>query len=199
MTPILYTFRRCPYAIRARMALAYANIEVESCEVDLKNKPDGLLMVSSKATVPVLVFDNGRVLDESLDIMEWALEQADPRNWSCLERKSVWKALIYEYDTSFKSILDNYKYPQKSEKKNREFYRNEAKLYLEKLNSLLKQNHYLITDHITIADIAIFPFIRQFYLVDIEWFNANDYTFLQRWLDYFLTSTLFARVMTKNR
>ncbi|OEH45913.1 hypothetical protein lpari_03101 [Legionella parisiensis] len=115
--PILYTFRRCPYAIRARMALTYSKIQVEQCEVGLKNKPQEMLLASPKGTVPVLILENGLVIDESIDIMVWALTQFDPDNWLSIGEKEKWHELIRLNDLKFKPILDNYKYPQKSEKK----------------------------------------------------------------------------------
>ena len=197
MPPILYTFRRCPYAIRARMALAYAGIETEQREVDLKNKPLGLTAVSPKATVPVLILDNGRVIDESLDIMSWALEQSDLDGWLRLELKTECDELIRLNDKRFKPILDNYKYPNRSEQKEASYHRDNSLFYLEKLNSLLMKNRYLLAEHMTFADVAIFPFIRQFSLVDPEWFEQSDYQFLKIWLSTFLVSELFLLIMKK--
>lgn len=199
MTLVLYTFRRCPYAIRARMALAYAKISVEQQEVDLKNKPPGLIMASAKGTVPTLILENGQVLDESMEIIKWALEQSDPDRWSRPELKTACEELINYNDTRFKPILDNYKYSQNSEKKDPAYYRDEARVYLERLNSLLMQHHYLVADEITVADIAIFPFIRQFYCVDKYWFEGSDYKLLHTWLENFLNSALFLQVMKKNK
>ena len=189
MARILYTFRRCPYAIRARMALSYANVSVEECEVDLKNKPPELFLASPKGTVPVLILETGQVLEQSLDIMRWALSQSD------LEMQR--DALIDVNDSNFKLVLDNYKYPQRSEKNDPVYYREKARAHLERLNSLLNAHRYLLADHITFADVAIFPFIRQFYFVDKQWFEASEYKSLQAWLDTFLNSTLFVHVMTK--
>lgn len=193
MSPILYTFRRCPYAIRARMALAYAGILTDQREVDLKNKPPELVIASPKATVPVLILDDGRIIDESIDIMRWALEQSDPDGW----QKPDCGELIYLNDTSFKLILDNYKYPERSENKDPIYYRDQAKIYLNHLNSLLKQNQYLIADEISLADVALFPFIRQFYSIDKEWFKQSGYKKLNSWLNAFLNSELFLQVMKK--
>lgn len=193
MLPILYTFRRCPYAIRARMALAYAGILTDQREVNLKNKPLELIKASPKATVPVLILDNGRVIDQSIDIMRWALEQSDPDGWvrpDCEE-------LVYLNDMRFKPILDNYKYPQNSDKKEPIYYRDKAKIYLNQLNSLLMLNRYLLADHITLADVAIFPFIRQFFIVDQLWFKQSGYNYLNIWLDALLNSELFLLVMKK--
>lgn len=195
--PILYTFRRCPYAIRARMALAYSKIKVEQREVELKNKPQEMLHVSPKGTVPVLILENGRVIDESVDIMIWALTQSDPDGWLSIEQQDKCYELIHLNDVKFKPILDNYKYPQKSEKKDPFYYREEAQEYLYELNSLLMQNHFLLANHINMADIALFPFIRQFYMVDPNWFAQGDYKYLHAWLQFFLDSELFFTVMKK--
>lgn len=195
--PILYTFRRCPYAIRARMALEYAKINVHQYEVDLKNKPQAMINASSKATVPVLVFEDGSVIDESMDIMLWALTQSDPDGWCNQKHNSQYHDLIQANDVQFKPILDNYKYPQKSEKKDPNYYRDEATAYLHQLNALLTKNTYLLSEHISLADVAIFPFIRQFYMVDQQWFEHSEYKHLNAWLSSFLNSELFLSVMKK--
>ncbi|HRD68593.1 MAG TPA: glutathione S-transferase [Legionella sp.] len=194
---ILYTFRRCPYAIRARMALLYAQILVDECEVDLKNKPQKLLEISPKGTVPVLALADGRVLDQSLDIMKWALAQEDPAGWLVAELETQIDDLIILNDTRFKPLLDNYKYPQRSEKNDPVYYREQAQGFLNQLNSLLAENKFLLSDHISCADVAIFPFVRQFYLVDMTWFENSEYNYLKKWLGFFLNSPLFLQVMNK--
>jgi glutathione S-transferase len=179
------------------MALSYAKIDYEQHEVDLKNKPLDLLKASPKGTVPVLILENGRVLDESVDIIKWALKQSDPEGWLTRESEPKGDELIHLNDSQFKPILDNYKYPQNSEKKDPDYYRDEAKSYLDQLNLVLTKQKFLLADHISFADIAIFPFIRQFYMVDKGWFAESDYKFLQAWLNYFLNSALFIAVMQK--
>lgn len=196
--PILYTFRRCPYAIRARIALAYAKINVQQREVDLKNKPLELINASEKATVPVLLLEDGSVIDESIDIMIWALTQSDPDGWLRAELKYQCEELIHSNDIKFKPLLDNYKYPQNSVQKDPHYYREQAKVYLNQLNALLRKNRFLLSDHISIADIAVFPFIRQFYMVDQQWFEHSEYKQLQMWLYFFLNSDLFLTIMKKN-
>lgn len=195
--PLLYTFRRCPYAIRARMALVYSKIKIDQQEVDLKNKPREMLDASAKGTVPVLIVDEGLVIDESLDIMLWALNQSDPDGWLNPELKNETGQLIQINDANFKLVLDNYKYPQKSKEKDPLYYRDKAEMYLEQLDSLLKNKHYLLSDHVSFVDIAIFPFIRQFCMVDKVWFAQSKYQHLQVWLDSFLNSDLFLTVMRK--
>lgn len=181
------------------MALSYAGICLEQREVDLKNKPQDLLTVSPKGTVPVLILENGQVLQESLDIIKWALKQSDPQGWLSPELEPKGDALIFLFDKSFKPILDQYKYPQNSEKKDPAYYRDKATPYLEQLNRLLTQYSYLLSDDISFVDVALFPFIRQFYLVDTQWFEQSNYKFLQAWLDGFLNSELFHRVMIKSK
>lgn len=195
--PILYTFRRCPYAIRARMALAYAEIGTQQIEVNLKNKPEDMLKASAKGTVPVLILENGTVIDESLDIMNWALSQSDPDSWIDSALKRNGDALIFANDFLFKPVLDGYKYSQHQDEALFNTYREKAKLYLNQLNDLLTKNHYLLGDRIQLADIAIFPFIRQFYKVDVEWFEASDYKKVYLWLHSFLDSNLFIKIMQK--
>jgi glutathione S-transferase len=180
------------------MALAYSKIKVEQREVDLKNKPPELLNASAKGTVPVLILENGRVIDESMEILMWALNKSDPQHWFRKELQNTCNELIYTNDIHFKPILDNYKYPQKSEKMDPYYYRKQAEGYLEQLNSLLKINHYLAADHITYADVALFPFIRQFSMVDNEWFEHSKYQHLQIWLNTFLESELFLGIMKKS-
>jgi glutathione S-transferase len=195
--PLLYTFRRCPYAIRARMALAYAQISVQHYEVDLKNKPQAMIIASPKATVPVLIVNEGWVIDESIDIILWALTQSDPEGWLIPDLKTACDDLIHANDFIFKPILDNYKYPQKSSKKDPIYYRDHATEYLNQLNSLLMKNRYLLGNQISIADVALFPFIRQFYMVDPPWFEQSEFKLLLVWLHSFLNSDLFLRVMKK--
>jgi len=195
--PKLYTFRRCPYAIRARMALAYSHIQVQHHEVDLKNKSPELLKVSAKGTVPVLVLEDGRVIEESMDIIYWALTQSDPDAWLRPELKTICDDLIEQNDFEFKPLLNYYKYPQKSEKKDLVYYRDQAHAYLHRLNSLLAKNTYLAAEQTTVADIALFPFIRQFYMVDSAWFEQSDYQLILAWLHSFLNSELFLQVMKK--
>lgn len=197
--PILYTFRRCPYAIRARMALTYCKIKVSQCEVDLKNKPQEMINASPKATVPVLIVDEKYVIDESMDIMFWALRQNDPDGWLNHDLKDKCDALIHSNDFTFKPILDNYKYPQKSIKKDPKYYQKQAKVYLNQLNTLLLKNRFLLSDHISYADIALFPFIRQCYMVDPVWFKDREWSHLFQWLNSFLTSDLFLAVMKKTK
>jgi len=200
--PILYSFRRCPYAIRARMALAYAGINYELREVSLKNKPREMLDISPKGTTPVMqIFFNqvSIVLEESLDIMNWAIQQNDPLNWQNLSQESLelTKYLISVNDHEFKQNLDRYKYANRFPERSPEFYRQQGEKFLQILESQLQKQDFLIGDRQTNVDIAIFPFVRQFAHVDLDWFGASAYQRLQQWLTWHETSTMFQSVMQK--
>ena len=196
MQPILYSFRRCPYAMRARMALRRASITVELREVSLGDKPQAMLELSAKGTVPVLLA-NKLMLDESLDIMYWAMEQADPGQWLDADLQARTESLIYENDGSFKTHLDQYKYWDRFPAQSQQYYRQQGETFLVKLEQLLRLNKYLLADRPTLADIAVFPFIRQFAFVDKHWFDNSGYSQLQRWLQEFLESPLFIQSMDK--
>ncbi|CAI8848662.1 glutathione S-transferase [Pseudomonas sp. IT-232MI5] len=191
----LYSFRRCPYAMRARMALRYSNVPVEIVEVSLKAKPAEMLAISPKGTVPVLDA-GGRVIDESLEIMRWALAQNDPQDW-LLDGDSRIAELIEENDQGFKVHLNRYKYAERYPEQPMEIYRAEGALYLQRLEELLEGREYLLGDHPSLADIALLPFVRQFAHVDREWFAQTPYVRLQAWLQRFLESELFTSIMKK--
>lgn len=194
--PILYSYRRCPYAMRARMALRYADIKVEIREISLRQKPAHMLQVSPKGTVPVLVLADGAVIDQSLDIMRWALSLTDRDGWLLADTEQT-AALIAENDGSFKQNLDRYKYAERFPEQPAEFYRAQGEVFLERLESLLASNKFLLGTHISLADIAIFPFIRQFAAVDADWFDNSRYRNLQNWLQLMVSSALFYAVMEK--
>jgi len=197
--PVLYSFRRCPYAMRARMALAIAGIDVQLIEVTLKHKPPALLAASSKGTVPVLCVGE-RIFDESLDIMCWALSIHDPDGWiSGLESAGPGLAmqLIRDNDTAFKPWLDKYKYAVRYPQHPPEFYRHQCEAYLQTLNTLLHIQPYLSGPHITLTDIAIFPFVRQFAMVDSHWFDHSPYQQLKSWLNAMVQLPVFTRIMAK--
>jgi len=194
--PILYSYRRCPYAMRARMALKYASIEVEIREISLHEKPEHMLQLSPKATVPVLVLLDGQVIDESMDIMYWALKQTDIKGWLKVD-KALTQELIAENDTSFKCALDGYKYPEKHTVKTQRQHRIDGEIFLHKLEVKLQQNNHLLSAQPSLADIAIFPFIRQFAAVDYAWFETADYPRLRRWLRELVESELFVSIMQK--
>lgn len=193
----LYSFRRCPYAMRARMAIRYSNRTVQLREVELKNKPAALLAISPKATVPVLLCKNGQVIDESLDIMHWALRQSDEDNWLHAQYQTEMAALIDYNDTVFKHHLDHYKYADRYPDATQLEYRQQGEAFLQQLEQHLQQHSYLISDSISIADVAIFPFIRQFAHVDIRWFDQAPYPHLRDWLNQWIESALFQSIMHK--
>ncbi|WP_331695557.1 glutathione S-transferase [Pseudomonas sp. ZY71] len=191
----LYSFRRCPYAMRARMALRYSGVPVDIIEVSLKAKPAEMLAISPKGTVPVLDA-GGRVIDESLEIMRWALAQHDPQGW-LLDGDSRIAELIEANDQGFKVHLNRYKYAERYPEQPMEVYRAEGALFLRRLDELLTDRDYLLTDHPSLADIALLPFVRQFAHVDREWFAQTPYVRLQAWLQRFLESELFTSIMKK--
>ena len=196
--PILYSFRRCPYAMRARMALLYASINLELREVLLKAKPEKMLAISAKGTVPVLELADAVVLDESYEIIRWALEQNDPKNWLSAELEADIDDLVARNDGQFKTDLDHYKYWQRFPAESREQYRARGELFLAELEILLTKQTYLLAERITLADIALFPFIRQFAFVDKDWFDRSPYPKLRAWLEQLLVSELFLAVMKKS-
>lgn len=192
---VLYSFRRCPYAMRARMALRYSGVAVQIIEVSLKAKPAEMLALSPKGTVPVLSVD-GRVIDESLAIMRWALAQNDPEGWLLGDDRAT-QALIEENDQGFKYQLDRYKYAERYPEYPMEHYRAEGEVFLMKLEGFLAEREYLLAGHLSLADVALAPFVRQFAHVDREWFGRAPYPRLQDWLQRFLESPLFIAVMAK--
>ena len=196
--PVLYSYRRCPYAIRARMGLKIAGIEVEIREVSLRDKPAHMLQVSPKATVPVLVLADGKVIDQSLDIMQWALAQHDPEAWLDVAMDSTMQ-LISDNDTTFKRALDAYKYPERFLGKTQREHRADGEVFLVELEQRLLQHAYLIKETPCIADVAIFPFVRQFAAVDSAWFEQSEYVQIRLWLESWVKSELFNSVMQKHK
>lgn len=190
--PILYSFRRCPYAIRARMALAYAGVRCEIREIDLRNKPPEMLSISPKGTVPVMQCVDGMVLEESLDIMQWALSQSDPDDWA----NRVDMALICETDTDFKVNLNHYKYPEwyPDEDVDPLAARNACMAYLERLNTRLSK-HYIHGEHIGFTDVALFSLVRQCVNVDIDWFKSLAFCGVQRWYNSISDRDLYKKAM----
>jgi glutathione S-transferase len=195
--PVLYSFRRCPYAIRARMAIAYSGLTVELREVVLRNKPASMLEASSKGTVPILLLSDDRVIDESYDVMRWAMELDDPDYWWQNSLAEETKRLVTKNDLQFKTHLDHYKYADRYPDHPQSHYRVAAESFLAELESRLTQHKFLLTDQLTFADVAIFPFIRQFAFVDKPWFDQSPYPGLLQWLQSLLESSLFIGVMKK--
>ncbi len=190
--PILYSFRRCPYAMRARMAVAVSKTPVRLREILLKDKPAEMLAASAKGTTPVLI-DGDEVIDESLGVMAWALAKRDPEGWLAHESN----ALVAENDGAFKHHLDRYKYSTRYEGADREAHRDEAMAFIEKLEARLATSAYLGADKRTLPDIAIFPFIRQFRIADEAWFDAAPVPHVHAWLKGLMASDLFQSAMKK--
>jgi glutathione S-transferase len=190
--PILYSFRRCPYAMRARMALLVSGTTCHIREVKLSRKPAQLLEVSPKATVPVLVPADGRAITESLEIMRWALERSDPGRW--LERED--RDLIEANDGAFKYHLDRYKYPDRHAS-DRVAHRAAGLELLGTLEARLAVSDNLCGEEMGITDVSVFPFVRQFAETDRGWFEAQPIPRLQAWLGRHLTSPLFGAIMVR--
>ncbi|MDP2032091.1 MAG: glutathione S-transferase [Polaromonas sp.] len=204
--PVLYSFRRCPYAMRARLALAASGEPHEHREVVLRAKPADLLTASPKGTVPVLVLPDGKVIDESLDIMRWALGRNDPAQWLSPAGASLedMLALVAVNDGDFKRHLDRYKYPNRypGESAGDEAgfalkHRSAAASWLAQLDMRLDEG-WLFGAQACLADMAILPFVRQFAHTDAVWFAAQAWPRLQSWLAGFEASALYTGVMEKH-
>lgn len=193
----LYSFRRCPYAMRARLAILLAEIPVELREVTLKNKPAQLLTISPKATVPVLQLVDGQVLEESREIMIWALSQQDPQGLLNDQLSHQSNDLIEQNDHDFKYWLDRYKYADRYLEMSQTEYRLQGEIFLQVLEALLTNHVFLLADKPSLADISIMPFIRQFAHVDSKIFYSLSYPKLQQWLQYWLQQPCFLQAMTK--
>ena len=198
--PILYTFRRCPYAMRARLAIKASRVIVEIREVKLKNKPEELLNISPKATVPVLYISSKKIIEESLDIMKWALEINDPLKLlkqEKLNRIEVHNTLN-KLENDFKQNLDRYKYSSRFDQPNPELYRDKNLKILNEFNNLLQHNKGIYSSHLSLLDYAIFPFVRQFRNVNSVWFDSLELKFLKSWLYELIDSDEFSSIMKKN-
>lgn len=189
---ILYSFRRCPYAMRARLAIAVSNSRVELREIKLSAKPEAMLAASPKGTVPVLVLPDGQVIEQSMDIMRNILTRNDPEGW--LERDDP--DLIALNDGPFKHDLDRYKYPERHGS-DALFHRTAAVAFLEELEGRLKTTAYLGGARRGLTDAAIYPFVRQFAAVDQHWFDMCPLPSMKAWLHEALSSPLFATIMVR--
>ena len=191
---VLYSFRRCPYAMRARMALVVSGTRCELREVKLSDKPQAMRDASPKATVPVLVHGDGTVLDQSIDIMRWALGHTDPEGW--LERDDA--ELIAANDGPFKHALDRYKYPDRHDS-DPVAHREAGVKYLRELEARLEKGAQLCGETRGLADAAIMPFVRQFAATDREWWGKVDLPRVKQWLADHLESDLFKTVMQREK
>ena len=198
--PTLYSFRRCPYAMRARLALRLCKIECIIREISLKEKNSEFLKVSPKGTVPVLVLPNGKVLEESLDIINWSLEQNDPNKLKVNDKvtKKINDKYIQLFDSDFKFHLDRYKYSSRYNISNSEIHRNKARNLLTEINIMLEGKDYIGGQCMSLLDISILPFVRQYRIADVNWFdNHLGLRNINNWVNIFLNSEIFASIMTK--
>ena len=200
--PVLYSFRRCPYAMRARLALHASGVAFEHREVVLKHKPAHMLALSPKGTVPVLWLRSAagdQVLEQSLDIMLWALREHDPLGWLPSAEAALQDALalIAHNDGPFKQQLDRYKYPNRSGLASGAADRDAAALWLLSLDARLRAQPYLAGKHFGLADAAVAPFVRQYAHTDPIWFATQSWAALAAWLAGFEASDLFSTTMNK--
>ncbi len=215
--PILYSLRNCPYAMRARIAIFKAEQSVLLRDLVLSNKPEDMLKVSPKGTVPVLVLVNGKVIEESLEVMLWALQESDPKDLlhaqhvsqlnsadGCLNTIKTGDSLseilnlIDEFDNEFKACLEQYKCAKRYQENNIEECRFACQAYLDKLEYRLSKHKFLMSNKESLADIALMPFIRQFARVERQWYLQSPYPMLRQWLNDYLQSVMFSKVMAKH-
>ncbi len=195
---ILYSFRRCPFAIRARLSIYFSNHRCQIREITLKNKPEEFLKISSKATVPVLLTEDGTIIEESLDIMKWYLLKNDPLDIMLPYKDEAADELIDFFDNDFKFHLDRYKYSSRFDPKKKDEHRNAAIKILSKLENKMDESAYIYGDKISIYELAILPFVRQFMLADVNWYeNEFDYKKIKLSLSRFIESNAFIVTMRK--
>ncbi len=201
MLPVLYSFRRCPYAIRARYVVALLEVSVHLREVILKAKPDALLSLGGRSTVPQLVDIDGTRYPESIDIVFWALLKSSHKYqskqlWpSQTQRRNNMMAWVTYNDHFFKYWLDRYKYADRYPEFSEMYYRSKGEVFLQRLESRLKTQRFLFGEKETLPDVMIFPFVRQFAAVNQNWFDDSQYNNLKSWLAYFVSSTRFQSVV----
>lgn len=195
--PILYSFRRCPYAMRARLALAHAGLACELREINLRNKPQALLDASPKGTVPVLVLQDGTVIEQSLEIMLHALRSQDPDGWLAPTQGDLQAmlALIARNDSFFKQALDRCKYPERYDAEAVNQAQTDALTWLAALDEQLADTGYLFGLNPSLADMALRPFVRQFARIDEAQWAEQPWPHLQDWLQRWIDSALFAEIM----
>lgn len=210
--PVLYSLRNCPYAMRARMAVYKSGQIVALRDLVLSNKPKEMIAASAKATVPILVLSESKVIDESVDIMLWALSESDPNNMlridQCVQQYNETErnipqkfdeilSLIYLFDNEFKPSLEAYKCAKRYHEDNVQECREVCETYIDNLEQRLTQHSYLIDDQESLADIALVPFIRQFAKVERQWYLQSPYSRVRKWLNQYLQSAMFNKVMAK--
>lgn len=198
--PILYSLQHCPYAMRARMGLILAPQPVMLRAVVTKNKPDEMMSASPKGTVPVLVLIDGTVIDESLDIMLWALRRSDPGNMLMQEDERALPtmlALVHRSDNHFKPVLEQYKKAKRKRDPEEAVYRRQCETFVAELELALSRHEFLMGANASLVDYALLPFIRQFARVDRHWYLQSPYPHLRQWLDRHLQQPMFSKVMAK--
>ena len=204
--PILYSLRNCPYAMRARIAIFNTNQPIILRDIVLTNKPDEMLSVSPKGTVPVLVLSNGTVIEESLEIMLWALKESDPNNLlhslNTSENKNgnifaEMLAIIDTFDVEFKVCLEQYKCAKRYKEFNIIECRTACEVFIQTLESRLANHAFIMSNQESLVDIALLPFIRQFARVERQWYLQSPYPKVKQWLNNYLQSSMFTKVMAK--
>jgi len=206
--PILYSLRNCPYAMRARLAIFKSKLQIELRDVVLSNKPEEMIAASPKGTVPILVLEQegkpSKVIDESLDIMLWVLDKSDPDDLLHNKQESSdtntipnMLSLIATFDNEFKEDLEKYKCAKRYHEDNLFEYRQACEEHLQGIEERLSQHSFIISDKESLADIALLPFIRQFARVERQWYLQSPYPKLRQWLNNYLQSPMFSKVMTK--
>lgn len=206
--PILYSLRNCPFAMRARLAIFKSRLPFELRDIVLSNKPKAMLNASPKGTVPVLVLKNGdepiRVIDESFDIMLWALQTSDPDNLLSQTPKPSEEKLhnmcsfITTFDNEFKTCLEQYKCAKRYHEDNLLEYRQACEVYIQRIEARLQQHTFIMSNKESLVDIALLPFIRQFAKVERQWYLQAPYPKLRQWLNHYLQSPMFTKIMTKH-
>ena len=197
MFPILYSFRRCPYAIRARYTLSLLNIKVEIREVVLRNKPEALLRLGGRSSVPQMICEQGVRYPESMDIIRWAMARKQNANIYSKPQEREIAAWLFQTDHRFKFWLDKYKYADRHPDFSQEYYRSQGERFLRRLESKLSKQAFLLGDEMSMADVLVFPFIRQFRGVDNTWFDQSQYTNVKLWLNQIIEDKTFEKVMIK--
>jgi len=200
--PIIYSLRNCPFAMRARIAIYKSQQPVLLRDIVLKDKPQEMLVASPKGTVPVLITPNGTVIEESFEVMLWALSMSDPDDLLFSgddEMLASMQTLIYRFDNEFKRCLENYKCAKRYSETNVIECRQACEAYIAQLEQLLTAHQYLMADRESLADIALLPFIRQFARVERQWYLQAPYPHVRQWLNHYLQSKMFSKVMTKHQ
>jgi glutathione S-transferase len=199
--PIIYSLRNCPYAMRARIAIFKAQKKVMLRDLVLSNKPEEMMLASPKGTVPVVVLENGTVIEESLEVMLWALQASDPNDLLHVQQEGVLSemlSLINQFDNEFKGFLEQYRCAKRYQEDNVEEYRVACQQYLNNLEERLTKHTFIMSNKESLADIALLPFIRQFARVERQWYLQSPYPQLRQWLNNYLQSRMFSKVMTKH-